>query len=36
MMLTPEQEKLIHPAVVKFAIEHYQDVAYPKGSVNCG
>ena len=33
MMLTPDQEQLIHPAVVKFAIEHYQDVAYPKGSV---
>jgi len=32
-MLTQEQENLIHPAAVKFAIEHYQDKIFPKGSV---
>jgi hypothetical protein len=32
-MLTTEQEKSIHSAAVKFAIEHYQDDPPTKGSV---
>lgn len=33
MMLTPEQEKLIHKSAVQFALEHYQDNPPTKGSV---